>query len=137
MNRHVSQSTHRRNQSFALLRKRQRSVPNWSYAAISKVDAIGNSRLSLSQKQPSFQILRRFAQDAPSHFGSALMTATPSAFMGYAPGKQCLLQSQPHNCRQRERCRVGETDKAPERSDTLPFRESLCLVLQGRRAPSH
>ena len=39
-------------------------------------------------------------QDAPSHFGAALMTATPSGFVGNAPWEQCHLQSQPHNCRQ-------------------------------------
>ena len=36
-----------------------------------------------------------------------------------------------------DRCRVGETDKAPKRSDTLVFRESLCLVLQSQRAASY
>ena len=50
------------------------------------------------------------------------MTATPSAFVGDAPREQCHLQ---------DRCRVGETDKAPERSDTLPVQGVFVLGAPG------
>ena len=75
--------------------------PNWSCP--------GNSKGRRNWKKSRLRCHRRsrhpksggdLPQDAPSHFGPALMTATPSAFVGDAPREQCHLQSQPHNCRQ-------------------------------------
>ena len=66
----------------------------------------------------------------PRILGPALMTATPCAFVGNAPEYSRVSFALDHTIA--DRCRVEETDKAPESSDTLPLRESLCLVLLGR-----
>ena len=66
----------------------------------------------------------------PRILGPALLTATPCAFMGNAPEYSRVSFALDHTIA--DRCRVEETDKAPESSDTLPLRESLCLVLLGR-----
>ena len=66
----------------------------------------------------------------PPILGPALMTATPCAFVGNAPEYSRVSFALDHTIA--DRCRVEETDKAPESSDTLPLRESLCLVLLGR-----
>ena len=66
----------------------------------------------------------------PRILGSALLTATPCAFVGNAPEHSRVSFALDHTIA--DRCRVEETDKAPESSDTLPLRESLCLVLLGR-----
>ena len=63
----------------------------------------------------------------PRILGPALMTATPCAFVGDAPEYSRVSFALDHTIA--DRCRVEETDKAPESSDTLPLRESLCLVL--------
>ena len=66
----------------------------------------------------------------PRILGPALMTATPCAFVGNAPEYSRVSFALDHTIA--DGCRVEETDKAPESSDTLPLRESLCLVLLGR-----
>ena len=66
----------------------------------------------------------------PRILGPALMTATPCAYVGNAPEDSRVSFALDHTIA--DRCRVEETDKAPESSDTLPLRESLCLVLLGR-----
>ena len=66
----------------------------------------------------------------PRILGPALLTATPCAFVGNAPEYSRVSFALDHTIA--DRCRVEETDKAPESSDTLPLRESLCLVLLGR-----
>ena len=66
----------------------------------------------------------------PRILGPALMTATPCAFVGNASEYSRVSFALDHTIA--DRCRVEETDKAPESSDTLPRRESLCLVLLGR-----
>ena len=63
----------------------------------------------------------------PRILGPALMTATPCALVGNAPEYSRVTFALDHAIA--DRCRVEETDKAP---DTLPLRESLCLVLLGR-----
>ena len=60
----------------------------------------------------------------PRILGPALMTATPCAFVGNAPEYSRVSFALDHTIP--DRCRVEETDKAPESSDTLP------LVLLGR-----
>ena len=66
----------------------------------------------------------------PRILGPALMIATPCAFVGNAPEKSSVPFVLNNTIA--DRCRVEETDKAPESSDTLPLRESSCLVLLGR-----
>ena len=66
----------------------------------------------------------------PRILGPALLTANSCAFVGNAPEYSRVSFALDHTIA--DRCRVEETDKAPESSDTLPLRESLCLVLLGR-----
>ena len=66
----------------------------------------------------------------PRILGPALLTATPCAFVGNAPEYSRVSFALDHTIA--DRCRVEDTDKAPESSDTLPLRESLCLVHLGR-----
>ena len=58
----------------------------------------------------------------PHILGPALMTATPCAFVGNAPEYSRASFALDNTIV--DRCRVEETDKAPESSDTLPLRDS-------------
>ena len=96
-----------------------------------KADATGN-RVGIAVTQPAVipNPEEICPEMCPRILGPALMTATPCAFVGNAPEYSRVSFALDHTIA--DRCRVEETDKAPESSDTLPLRESLCLVLLGR-----
>ena len=106
-----------------------RNVPKWSCAGTPKADATGN-RVSIAVEAAVIPNPEEICPEMrPRILGPALLTATPCAFVGNAP--ECSRVSFALDHTIADRCRVEETDKAPESSDTLPLR-ALCLVLLGR-----
>ena len=106
-------------------------VPSWPYA--------GTSKGRRNWKLVGFAVIEAAVIPSPEEvcpkmrlriLSPALMTATPCAVRGECSCKSSVTFPLSHTIA--DRCRVGETDKAPERSDTLPLRESLYFVLQCR-----